>query len=324
MGRSRPHLRFSFLVAFVLVLGMLPSPSQAQVDPRCSEPGVTILTDPIGDANPTTGNPATDDIERLSIAEPGSLGPGKIMFILKMASLPATLPGDVAGRRTWPVTIMNAADPPLPEMATDNFVVRMSTFPLGPPPTFSAAPGTGPNPVTNPGTPADPASNYTTDGSIRIIVSRSQIGNPMPGQTISNFITRIRVHGGAVDLTPDNMPDDLIPAGDYTLIGSENCVTNRAPIANPDTATTKPATPVTINVLANDSDPDGDPLTVTTVTDPPRGTATRNADNTVTYRPDCGFTGTDMFTYTISDGRGGTASALVTVTVRKTSRRGSC
>jgi hypothetical protein len=324
MGLSRPHLRFSFLVALALVLGLLPGAAQAQVDPRCSEPGVTILTDPLGDANPTTGNPATDDIERLSIAEPGSLGPGKIMFILKMASLPATLPGDVAGRRTWPVTIMNAADPPLPAMPTDNFVVRMSTFPLGPPPTFSAAPGTSPNPVTNPGTPADPASNYTTDGSIRIIVSRSQIGNPMPGQTISNFITRIRVHGGAVDLTPDNMPDDLIPAGDYTLIGSENCVTNRAPIANPDSATTKPANPVTINVLANDSDPDGDPLTVTAVTDPPRGTATRNADNTVTYRPDCGFTGTDMFTYTISDGRGGTASALVTVTVRRTSRRGSC
>jgi hypothetical protein len=327
MGKSRPHVRLAFPVALGLVLGLLPGASQAQqLDPRCSEPGVTILEDTVGDTNPQTGNPATDDIERLSIAEPGSLGPGKIMFILKMASLPATLPGDVAGRRTWPVTINNAADPSIPDptMPTDNFVVRMSTFPLGPPPTFSAAPGTSPNPVTNPGTPADPASSYATDGRIRIIVSRSQIGNPMPGQTISNFLVRIRIHGGAVDLTPDNMPDDLIPVGDYMLIGSENCVTNRAPIANPDTATTKPATPVTINVLANDSDPDGDPLTVTTVTDPPRGTATRNADNTVTYRPDCGFTGTDMFTYTISDGRGGTASALVTVTVRRTSRRGSC
>jgi hypothetical protein len=316
MSRSRP----SFFIVLVLVLGLLPGASQAQVDPRCSEPGVTILEDPVGDANPQTGNPASDDIERLSIAEPGSLGPGKIMFILKMATLPATLPMN----RTWPVTINNAADPPLPAMPTDNFVVRMSTFPLGPPPTFSAAPGTTTNPTVNPGTPADPASSYATDGSIRIIVSRSQIGNPAPGGTISNFLVRIRIHGGAVDLTPDNMPDDLIPVGDYTLIGSENCVTNSDPIANPDQATTKPATPVTINVLANDSDPDGDPLTVTSVTDPPNGTATRNADNTVTYRPNCGFTGTDMFTYSIGDGRGGTASALVTVTVRKTSRRGSC
>jgi hypothetical protein len=326
MDRSRPHLRFPFLVALALVFGLLPGASQAQqLDPRCSEPGVTILEDTVGDTNPQTGNPATDDIERLSIAEPGSLGPGKIMFILKMASLPATLPGDVAGRRTWPVTINNAADPSIPDptMPTDNFVVRMSTFPLGPPPTFSAAPGTSPNPVTNPGTPADPASSYATDGRIRIIVSRSQIGNPMPGQTISNFLVRIRIHGGAVDLTPDNMPDDLIPVGDYQLIGSENCVTNQNPVAVDDTATAMTGVPVTINVLANDSDPDGDSLTVTGVSDPPNGTATRNADNTVTYRSDCGFQGFDTFTYTISDGAGGTDTGMVTVRVRKTSRRGS-
>jgi hypothetical protein len=322
MGTSRPNLRLAIPVVFAMVLGLLPGVAQAQVvDPRCSEPGVTIMTDPIGDANPTTGNPASDDIERLSIAEPGSLGPGKIMFILKMATLPATLPGG----RTWPVTINNAADPPIPDPTTptDNFVVRMSTFPLGPPPTFSVAPGTGPNPVTNPGTPADPASSYATDGTIRIIVSRSQIGNPTPGQTISNFLVRIRIHGGAVDLTPDNMPDDLIPVGDYQLIGSENCVTNRNPVAVDDTATTVNGFPVTINVLANDSDPDGDPLTVTGVTDPPNGTAVNNGDGTVTYTPDCGFFGIDTFDYTISDGQGGTDTGTVTVRNRKTSRRGS-
>jgi hypothetical protein len=320
MGTSRPNLRLAIPVVFAMVLGLLPGVAQAQVvDPRCSEPGVTIMTDPIGDANPQTGDPASDDIERLSIAEPGSLGPGKIMFILKMATLPATLPLN----RTWPVTINNAADPPLPAMPTDNFVVRMSTFPLGPPPTFSAAPGTTTNPVVNPGTPADPASSYATDGTIRIIVSRSQIGNPMPGDTISNFLVRIRIHGGGVDLTPDNMPDDLIPFGDYTLIGSENCVTNRNPVAVDDTATTVNGFPVTINVLANDSDPDGDPLTVTGVTDPPNGTAVNNGDGTVTYTPDCGFFGIDSFDYTISDGQGGTDTGTVTVRNRKTSRRGS-
>jgi hypothetical protein len=107
-------------------------------------------------------------------------------------------------------------------------------------------------------------------------------------------------------------------------VGIDLAIVNRAPVANHDMASTKPATPVTINVLANDFDPDGDPLTVTIVADPPNGTATRNPDNTVTYRPRCGFTGTDSFGYQISDGRGGTASALVTVQVRRTSRRGSC
>ena len=76
-------------------------------------------------------------------------------------------------------------------------------------------------------------------------------------------------------------------------------------------------------MLANDSDPDGDPLTVTGVTDPPNGTATINPDNTVTYRPECGFLGTDTFTYTIDDGQGGTDTGVVTVRVRKTSRQGS-
>lgn len=47
------------------------------------------------------------------------------------------------------------------------------------------------------------------------------------------------------------------------------------------------------------------------------------ADNTVTYRSTWGFSGIATFTYTISDGQGGTDSALVTVRVRKTSRRGS-
>jgi Bacterial Ig domain len=319
MPVSRSNSGRWLVTVVALVVALVPSASQARQDPRCSEPGVTILTDPVGDANPTTGNPASDDIERLSIAEPPSLGPGKVMFILKMATLPATLPGG----RTWPVTINNAADPPIPDPTTptDNFVVRMSTFPLGPPPTFSAAPGTSPNPVTNPGSPADPASSYATDGTIRIIVSRSQIGNPMPGQTISNFLVRIRVHGGAVDLTPDNMPDDLIPAGSYTLIGSENC--NQAPVAVDDSAQTVNGFPVTINVVANDSDPDGDPLTVTGVSDPPNGTAVNNGDGTVTYTPDCGFFGTDSFTYTISDGQSGSDTGLVTVRNRKTSRRGS-
>ncbi len=292
----------------VVVVGNVPNPL------ACVEPGVTILTDPTGDVNPQTGDPRWDDIERLSIAEPAALGPGKIVFTLKMARLTEPLPNN----RTWPVLLRSK---------NADFTARMSTWPDGVK-RFSVAPGTTRNPTLNPGTPADPASSSNTDGTIRIVVNRSQIGNPPPfpaeGSTISMFLTRISIHGGAVDLTPDNMPNDLVRAGTYTLIGSENCVTNREPVAVNDAATTRRAVPVTINVLANDGDPDGDPLTVTGVTDPPNGTATRNPDNTVTYRPRCGFTGNDSFFYTISDGKGGTDSALVTVVVRRTSRAGSC
>ena len=70
-------------------------------------------------------------------------------------------------------------------------------------------------------------------------------------------------------------------------------------------------------MLANDSDPDGDPLTVLSVehTGPGNATITINPDNTVHYESIHGFSGDDFFEYTISDGRGGTATATVTVVV---------
>jgi hypothetical protein len=72
---------------------------------------------------------------------------------------------------------------------------------------------------------------------------------------------------------------------------------------------------VTIPVLANDSDPDGDTLTVTSATQGEHGASVVNGDGTIAYTPAAGFTGTDTFTYTISDGRGGTATATVTLSV---------
>jgi hypothetical protein len=90
---------------------------------------------------------------------------------------------------------------------------------------------------------------------------------------------------------------------------------NSAPDAADDSATTLDSTPVTIAVLSNDTDPDGDSLSVGSVTRPANGTATRNTDNTVTYSPNSGFTGSDAFTYTVSDGRGGSDTATVTVFV---------
>jgi outer membrane protein OmpA-like peptidoglycan-associated protein len=88
---------------------------------------------------------------------------------------------------------------------------------------------------------------------------------------------------------------------------------NHPPIANPDYAFAKFNTPVTIPVLANDSDPDGDPLTITSFTQPSHGTVTRGPDNTLIYTANQNFIGSDGFQYTITDGRGGFASTIVTV-----------
>ena len=92
---------------------------------------------------------------------------------------------------------------------------------------------------------------------------------------------------------------------------------NDIPVAQNDTATTKEGKPININVLGNDSDSDGDSLTITNVTQPNHGTATINADGTVTYTPNNNWYGTDSFNYTISDGNEGIATATVNITVNQ-------
>jgi hypothetical protein len=84
------------------------------------------------------------------------------------------------------------------------------------------------------------------------------------------------------------------------------------PVVNDDAATTSEGTPVTIDVLANDVEVDG--LTLA-VLDPSNGTVTANADGTVTYVPNPGFTGKDSFFYTLSDGTSESLRARVEVTV---------
>ncbi len=93
--------------------------------------------------------------------------------------------------------------------------------------------------------------------------------------------------------------------------------TTRPPQAVNDSASTDTNTAVPVTVLANDTDPDpGDTLRLSSVTNGAHGTAVANGDGTVTYTPAPGFTGSDAVTYIVSDGRGGTATATVTVAVR--------
>ena len=95
-------------------------------------------------------------------------------------------------------------------------------------------------------------------------------------------------------------------------------VGNSSPVATNDAYTTLVDSPVSGNVLTDgtpDSDVNGDPLTVTANTNPSGGSVTVAANGAFTYTPNAGYTGTDSFTYTISDGNGGVATATVSVTV---------
>ena len=90
---------------------------------------------------------------------------------------------------------------------------------------------------------------------------------------------------------------------------------NAAPSPQDDGATTPAATPITLDLLANDADPDGDTLAIGAVGGAGHGTTVLNPDGTVTYTPDAGFDGTDTFTYVVRDPDGAEAEASVEIVV---------
>ena len=99
--------------------------------------------------------------------------------------------------------------------------------------------------------------------------------------------------------------------------GGNESSDNKPPVASNDNATTA-CSAVSINVLENDYDPDGDTLSIVGLSDTSLGTATIEG-NTIVYTPSiaCGQleAGTDTFSYEISDGEGHTATANVSVDV---------
>ena len=90
---------------------------------------------------------------------------------------------------------------------------------------------------------------------------------------------------------------------------------NQPPVAGNDSGNVAEDGSVDIDVLANDSDPENDPLDVTAVSNPPNGTASINGNDTIHYVPDGNYNGSDSFSYTLSDGNGGTDTANVSVTI---------
>ena len=92
-------------------------------------------------------------------------------------------------------------------------------------------------------------------------------------------------------------------------------VTNPGPVANDDNFSTDEDTELSATVATNDSDPDGDSLSYSQLTNPAHGTVDFNSDGTFTYTPADDFFGTDSFDYTITDADGATSTATVNITI---------
>jgi gliding motility-associated-like protein len=101
---------------------------------------------------------------------------------------------------------------------------------------------------------------------------------------------------------------------DTVLVIIDVTPVNDPPIAVDDAASTPQDTPVDIDVLNNDSDPDSDPITVTSAA-ASNGTVVINGDGTITYTPANNFCGTDTITYTICDPGPLCDQAIVVITV---------
>lgn len=137
--------------------------------------------------------------------------------------------------------------------------------------------------------------------------------------TSSGITNRTITGQGTTTLAKSNLDHpDPNPNDEFTvdLTMTFTGLSRGGPTAGNNQAQTDEDQPVTVNVLSNDGDPEGDPLQPSVVNGASDGTVTFNsADNSFTYSPDEDFNGTDNFTYEVADGFGGSDEATVSITV---------
>lgn len=98
---------------------------------------------------------------------------------------------------------------------------------------------------------------------------------------------------------------------------------NDPPVAVADAFSMTMEATLTTGSLANDTDPDGDSLAITALGTPANGTAVLLSPESFSYTPVLNFAGVDSFSYTVSDGQGGSAVGTVTITVQRPARIGT-
>lgn len=153
--------------------------------------------------------------------------------------------------------------------------------------------------------------SVSSGGSVAVYEGNAVIGTATLNSGGTITFTPVANYNGPVSFTytaADNAASSTaIVTGTVTPV-------NDAPAATADSFTTAEDTGITYNVLANDSDIDGDPLHIIDAI-AEYGAVTISADGSLAFTPAPGFTGIDTITYTVEDGHGGTAIATASIEV---------
>lgn len=203
----------------------------------------------------------------------------------------------------------------------------------------------GTTPVTNGSFLTDGTHTFTvTDangcsGSISGTITVDCVTDPCSGVTINVSASyscatglSVSASGGATPYSFGPLNGTILPEGVYIISATDangcsgttvltvgNC--NQPPVANPDAVVTLAGAPsVTFNVLGNDSDPDGDAISLVSINSvSPAGAGSVinfTAGGQVTFSVTPGFTGTVVISYTIQDSNGASASSTITINVQ--------
>jgi uncharacterized delta-60 repeat protein/uncharacterized repeat protein (TIGR01451 family) len=142
------------------------------------------------------------------------------------------------------------------------------------------------------------------------------IGDMSVGATASVSMTVTVPEMERLSMSASVAADERDPQVDNNAVTIETTViANAPPTSHDDIVSTLEDAPVTLDVLANDSDSDGDSLTVSMVTSPAHGTLVPGGGGIFTYVPSPNFNGADAFTYVASDGQltGNTAAVSISI-----------
>lgn len=218
-----------------------------------------------------------------------------------------------------PFSLVSTATPAIPALPTltptiatgaspDN---RTPTSTLEPTPTQSfpnstPSPSNTPSPTTVPGT-----ATPTPTGTVQPTNTSTPTPTVNTTATVAAAATAT-ARAQAISTAEANATATAAANATATAQASGN-----PPIANDNTATTNEYVPVSINVTANDSDPDGnlDLASLTIIGGPNNGSAFSDGAGNIVYTPNPGFSGTDSLEYRICDTTGNCDTATVTITV---------